>query len=181
MKKLMLLSLAAFFISGIAESSTFILEIKAGYFTPSDRAFKDIYGAGMTYGAEASIVLWRSIEMWLGGRYYQKMGKLSFTREDTELSIIPLGGGLQYRLSRGRLSFYVGAGLSYYLYKESSLIGEAKKGGLGYGAKVGGCLHVIKGLLVEIFGEYSYCRMNPADFEINIGGIEAGLGLGYRF
>ncbi len=28
---------------------------------------------------------------------------------------------------------------------------------------------------------YSYCRMKPADYRINIGGLEAGIGIGYEF
>ena len=40
---------------------------------------------------------------------------------------------------------------------------------------------VIKGLFFDIFGEYSYCKMTPADFTINIGGMTAGVGVGYEF
>jgi len=35
--------------------------------------------------------------------------------------------------------------------------------------------------LIDLYLSYSYCKIKPADFEINIGGIEAGIGIGYKF
>jgi hypothetical protein len=34
---------------------------------------------------------------------------------------------------------------------------------------------------VDFYGGYSSCKFTPADFEINVGGLEAGAGLVLRF
>jgi hypothetical protein len=32
-----------------------------------------------------------------------------------------------------------------------------------------------------VYSNYSYCKMTPADFEIDVGGLEMGIGLVYEF
>jgi hypothetical protein len=67
------------------------------------------------------------------------------------------------------------------MYKESNPLGDVSKGGLGYIGKTGSYVNVSGGLLVDLYVNYSYCKIKPADFEINIGGIEAGGSIGYQF
>lgn len=55
------------------------------------------------------------------------------------------------------------------------------KGGLGYIGKIGSYVKVTGGFLIDLYVNYSYCKMRPADFKINIGEIEAGVGIGYEF
>ncbi len=181
MKKLMGIIAITIFLSGLASTTDFMLELKGHYFHPSEEAFRDIYGGGIMYGAEASIGVWREIEVWFGGNYFAKKGELTFTKEETKLEIFPIGGGVKYRLLSGNLAFYMGFGLNYYQYKESNPIGDVSKGGLGYIGKVGSYVKVTKELLIDIYANYAYCKMKPGDYEINIGGFEAGIGIGYRF
>ncbi|MFA9409510.1 MAG: hypothetical protein ACERKJ_11860, partial [Candidatus Dadabacteria bacterium] len=115
-----------------------------------------------------------------------KKGELTFTKEETKLEIYPLGGGVKYRFSTGIFDLYAGAGLNYYQYKESNPIGgewqaDVSKRGRGYVYKIGSCVSVTGGFLIDLYVNSSYCRLKPADIEINIGGIEAGIGIGYRF
>jgi hypothetical protein len=145
-------------LSGSAGATNVMVELKAYYFNPSDQAFRDIYGGGVMYGGEVSIGVWKGLEVWLGGSYFSRGGELTFTKERTKLEIYPLGGGLKYRLSEGVLSFYVGAGLNYYNYKESNPIGDVSKGGLGYIGKVGSYVKVTSGLLFDLYVNYSYCN-----------------------
>ena len=133
------------------------------------------------YGGEVSVGVWRDLDLWLGGSYFSRKGELTFTKEETTLEIIPLGAGVKYRLTRGSLSFYIGLGLNYYQYKEKNPIGDVSEGGLGYIGKVGSYVKVTDGLLIDLYLNYSYCKIKPADFDVNIGGIEAGVGVGYRF
>lgn len=181
MKKLIIIIVGVIFSVGQANAVDFTVELRGSYFHPSEETFRDIYGGGIKYGGELSIGVWRELEMWFGGSYFSRTGELTFTKEETKIEIYPIGGGLKYRLSKGILSLYIGAGLNYYQYKESNPLGDVSKGGLGYGGKIGSYVKVTRGLLIDLYVDYSYCKMKPADFEINIGGIEAGIGLGYRF
>jgi len=181
MKKSVIIIVSVILLSGLANAADFIVELRANYLHPSEEAFRDIYGGGMMYGGEVSIGVWRGLEIWLGGSYFSKKGELTFTKEETKLEIYPLGGGVKYRFSTGIFDLYVGAGLNYYQYKESNPIGDVSKRGSGYVGKIGSCVNVTGGFLIDLYINYSYCELKLADFEINIGGIEAGIGIGYRF
>lgn len=181
MRKIFLALAIMIYLSGIVNAAIFSIELKGSYFSPTETAFQDIYGGGMTFGGEVSIGIWKKLQFWLGGNYYSGDGELSYTGEETSLQIIPIGGGLKYEFSKGTLRFYGGFGVNYYLYKESNVIGDVNEGGIGFVGKLGVMIKVVKGLMIDLFGEYSYCKMTPADFTINIGGIAAGIGLGYEF
>jgi hypothetical protein len=181
MRKLIIIFVTLIFLSSLSNASDVIVELKAHYLSPSEQAFKDIYGGGMMYGGEVSIGVLRGLGVWLGGSYFSKTGELTFTKEETKLEIYPLGGGLKYTMSMGIFYIYAGAGLNYYQYKESNPLGDVTEGGLGYIGKIGSYVKVTGGLLVDLYVNYSYCKIKPADFEINIGGIETGVGIGYEF
>ena len=181
MKKLSIIIVSVVLLSGLAIAADFIVELKAHYLHPSEETFRDIYGGGVMYGGEISIGVWRGLDVWFGGSYFSKTGELTFTKEETKLKLYPLGGGVLYRLSEGVLSFYIGVGLNYYQYRESNPLGDVSKGGLGYIGKIGSYVKVTGGLLIDLYVNYSYCMLKPADFKINIGGIETGVGIGYEF
>jgi hypothetical protein len=181
MKKSIIIMIIVVVLSGLANAADVIVEVRAHYLHPSEAAFRDIYSGGMMYGGEVSIGVWRGLEVWFGGSYLSKKGELTFTKEETRLEIYPIGGGLKYRLTTGVFNLYTGAGLNYYQYKESNPIGDVSKGGLGYIGKIGSFVKITSGLLFDLYVNYSYCKMKPADYKINIGGIEAGMGIGYSF
>jgi hypothetical protein len=181
MKKWIGTTAVIFLLSGLANATDVLVELKAHYFHPSEEAFRNIYGGGMMYGGEASIGVLNGLEIWVGGSYFTKKGELTFTKEETKIEIYPLGGGLKYKISAGIFDLYAGAGLNYYQYKESNPLGNVSKGGIGYVGKLGSYINIAGGFLVDLYIDYSYCKLKPADFEINIGGIEAGVGIGYRF
>lgn len=182
MKKLIVMIAVTISFSGLADATDFMVELKGHYFSPSEKTFRDIYGGGMMYGAEASIGVWRELEIWFGGSYFSKKGELTFTIEETKLRIVPIGVGVRYSFPiHEMVNIYGGIGINYYSYKEENPIGEVSKDGLGTVVKGGGLVKLVKGLIIDAYIGYSYCKIKPADFDINIGGIEAGIGLGYEF
>jgi hypothetical protein len=126
-------------------------------------------------------LLWKNLELWVGASFFSKKGELSFTGEETKVRIIPIGGGVKYISSVGGINYYSGIGINYYLYKETNPIGDASKGGFGILGMIGSFMKVTRGLIIDLYIDYSYCKMKPADYRINIGGFEAGIGIGYEF
>lgn len=179
MKKWIVFLLFLFLLSGSASAADVIFKLKGSYFHPYDTTFKDIYGGGMTYGVEVGTEISRHLEMWIDGSYFSKKGELTVTREETKLKIIPVGGGLRYSLSLKRIHVYAGIGINYYLYNETNPIGDVNWGKLGGIINVGSFIKIKEEWSIDFFMSYSYCEMQPADFKINIGGIEAGIRLGY--
>ena len=117
MRKLTTILLVTICLSGLAYASDVTVELKAHYFSPSEQAFKDIYGGGLMYGAEISIGVWRDLDLWFGGSYFSKKGELTFTKEETKLELFPIGGGIKYRILNGNFALYAGFGLNYYQFK----------------------------------------------------------------
>ena len=181
MKRISLIIAAIITISGFAHGGDFMVELKAHYFSPSEQAFKDIYGGGLMYGAEINIGVWKDLDIWFGGSYLSKKGELTFTKEETKLELLPIGGGVKSRILSGNFALYAGLGLNYYQFKESNPIGDVSEGGLGFVGKIGSYVTIAGGLVLDFYVDYTYCKIKPADFEVNVGGIVAGVGLGYRF
>lgn len=180
MKKWIIIILFLLLLSGSAISADVTFKLKGSYFHPYDRAFKDIYGGGVMYGVEASTEISGHLEMWIDGGYFSKKGELSLTREETKLRIIPVGGGLRYSLSLGSIHAYAGIGINYWIYNEINRLGDVNWGRLGGIIHIGSFIKIRGDWIMDFFISYSYCEMQPADFKINIGGIEAGIRLGYR-
>jgi len=182
MKRLTGIIAATVLLCGLVNAADIMVELKSHYFIPSEEAFRDIYRGGIEMGAEVSVEIARRFAVWLGGSYFSRKGELTFTKEETELRIMALGGGIKYIFPAGAgIDIYGAGGVSYYSYNEENVLGEVSKGGLGVVLKAGGLVKIINGIFFDAYINYSYCKMKPADFKINIGGFGAGVGLGYRF
>lgn len=176
-----------FLFSDVVYGGKFLLEAKGMYFQPADQYFKDIYAGGsftdwISYGGEIGIKIWKSLEIWAGGHYFTKTGKLTFTEEETKIKITPIYGGIRLRLSKGKVSWYVGAGVGNFKYKEENPIGTVDKGDIGYIGQAGVIFKIIGALFIDVKGNYSYCKVKPAGVEeVNLGGIQGGIGIGFEF
>ena len=151
----MVLSVILFAAVGLRAGSI-TMEVKGSYFYPTEQAFKDIYRGGLMYGGEISVGIWKNLDVWIGGYYFSQYGELTFTEESTHLQIIPLGGGLKYRISTGSVSFYGGAGVNYFDYQESNVIGDVKSGAAGFVTKIGAYLEPVQKFVINFFVEYSF-------------------------
>jgi hypothetical protein len=159
------------------------VSVKAGasYFYPSEKRCRDVYSAGMMVKAEINFEIWKDLSLWIGGGYFSRKGKLFFTKEETELQIIPVGAGVKYTIFKNRINVYSGAGLKYYQFKETNPLGDVNKVGFGFVGKIGAFVLLGEGLIFDLCMDYSYCKMKPATRSINVGGFEVGAGIGYRF
>lgn len=161
--------------------SFMMLLARSGYFVASDSAFKDIYGNGVVFGGEFRLG-GKQIAGWLEGNYLSRTGKSSYTKEETKVKIIAIEAGALYRILSGNISPYVAAGVGYYMFDENnSFIGEAKQNKVGFCGAVGASVILAKFLVVDARAKYSTCKMKPADYDIDVGGLTLGLGLGVRF
>ncbi|MFW6124434.1 MAG: outer membrane beta-barrel protein [Acidobacteriota bacterium] len=181
MKKYLAL-LIILFTAGSVFASDYRIELKMSCFNPQEQVFKDIYGSGSMCGikAEKSRV-YKKFGIIVEAGYFEKKGKLTFTKEDTTVKITFLGPGIIYQLTKGRFDLYGGAGFRYYYFEERNPIGHAQKGGVGYFLSVGTYIHITKKFYADVSVNYSGCQVKPADLKVEIGGIEAGIGLAYKF
>jgi len=183
MKKILFVILAITVVfSASANATDFLYEFKAHYFNPTEQRSKDIYGSGWAFGGEFGLGVAESLFVYFSGSYYARTGELTYTREETKLKIIPLTLGAKYHFNLARgLDFYAGAGLTYNIFNEENPIGDVSKNGVGFVVNSGVLAFVSGGLFLDGYVNYSYCKIKPANVDVNIGGLEAGLGIGYKF
>ncbi len=184
MKRILIFCLAVVVASNLAYGK-FLIEAKGGYFLPSDKKFKEVYDGGkytewISYGGEIGITLGQGVGLWAGGSYFKKKGKLTLTEEETTLQITPVYGGIKFRSTKSNVSPYLGFGVGYFQYKEESRIGKISKADIGYIGQAG---FIIKAgvIIIDLQASYSYCKVKPVDVEANLGGFQAGIGLGFEF
>jgi hypothetical protein len=154
---------------------------RIGFFLASDSAYSDIYGNGVVFGGELRVG-GKKLAGWLEGSYRARTGRLSYTKEETEVSILAGEGGVLYRFMTGSISPYLGAGFGFYIFDEDNVaIGEAKQSKAGFCGFAGISMIVGGSFVLDARVKFSSCAMKPADFDINVGGITLGIGAGFRF
>ena len=93
-----------------------------------------------------------------------------------------VGAGVRYDFTKGPALVYAGAGARFYSYKEESdALGTASKSGVGFVGFAGASYRIAKGFLIDVRAGYSTCKLTPADFTVNVGGLELGGGLVFEF
>ena len=151
------------------------------YFSPSDPDFRSIYGGGPLFRAGMSVGIAERIDLWFDGGIFSRSGSLTYTLEETKLSLLPLGVGADCRFGRTGIRPYVGAGVLLVFFRESNILGEVKDQAIGGTVRAGVTIPLSGRLAADLRVAYSFCRMEPADFEFSVGGFEVGAGLAYSF
>lgn len=177
MKKILMIIIALMFLSGLANASILMIEVKGGYYNPGGKYLRENYEEALTIGGEVTFGILPNMKLWVGGNYFSKSG----IEEGAKLALTPIGGGLKYKLSTGVVRFYGGAGISYTQYKESKPAGDLSKGQIGLVTKVGALFDLKGGLVIDLFFDYHFCKVKPADTKIDIGGVLFGIGIGFEF
>lgn len=180
MKRLMISFLMILFILGTLNGQETAVVLETSYFMPSDQAFKDIYGSGIQVGGEFHIDVMRRTSIWIGASYFSKEGELTYTKEEATLKIIPVYLGVCYRFTEEKIIPYLGIGMGIHFYREIASLYTIEYARFGLLAQTGVLMKLARKFYLELEVNYSYCRINPDDTGINIGGIGAGIGLKYR-
>jgi len=155
--------------------------LRAGFFLAGDSAFGEVYSNGPVFGGELRIGKGKIVG-WLEGTYRAHTGAMTFTGEETKMTVMAVEAGVLYRFKSGPMTPYAGLGLGYHIFKETNEIrGEAKQSKPGFCALAGVTMAFGKSLVVDGRLKYSLCPMQPADFKIDVGGLTLGIGAGIRF
>lgn len=186
-KRIIIIGISFLVLSSLLNAKGFRIELNTGYFYPSEKAFRDIYGNGLIYGLDISKNIWKEMELHLDCKYFSKKGKLTFTQETTKIQLVPLGLSLRYTFLKKKFNLYAGAGLTYVSFEEKNPIGKVRKNQMGFAVKAGVLRRLktdkkfLKAIVVDACINYHYCKMKPADIKFDAGGIDLGIGLGVEF
>ena len=205
-KYLLIFVLMAFSLTGLNALDVSV-EGKAGYFWPTNKVFRRIYDNGGIYGGEIDVSLdcycLPCFDLWVSVDSFSKRGhsigcpELDVPRVRTKIDLIPIGFGLRYLYPIcDDFIAYVGLGGQYtrLRFKDVSpfLIRNVNKWDFGGIVKLGMLYDFCDGFFVDVFGQYSFLKMDfrkreNSDGDLvyrhhaDLSGWTVGAGIGYRF
>ena len=182
MKKIILIVLGLWLMTGLVQAKGFRIEVKGSCFSSENEIFRDVYGAGAKFGLEGGVDIVKNVSLWVGLDYLRKNGELTESKEETRVWLTPLTLGVRYEIPAGnKLRFHVGAGIQEVFFKEDSILGTVKENALGFIAKGGGMYQLANHVSAGLFLAWSTCKMTHEEVEFKVGGLDLGAGVEIRF
>ncbi len=165
------------------------LGFSAGYLTLQDDAFAETYGdGGFYFKGEYSVILpvkTDSFDIWTGFTLFQIAGETSITQEDITLKMTDLSVAIRYLRTLSKFTPFVGAGIDYIVYKEilpeDYMIGSVGGSDLGFHVQGGTYYNPLPYLSLKVHIKYLWSNADVDGLEVNLGGVEYGAGLVFRF
>jgi len=187
MKKALVLFSVFFLMMGLV-GNAFAGEFKAclhtNYYALTDPIYKDVYGSGgMMFGGSLSYDFLKKFELRAEYNYFQKTGKMTFIKEDVTLTLTPIILGVRFHILDKNVSPYIGAGLGILLYKEKlpERLEQVSEKTISYHFEGGSYLNLTQKLFIDLNIRYALAPTQPFNEKIRLGGLRAGIGIGYTF
>ena len=150
----------------------------AGYFRPHDMLLKQIYGDGdVIYGGRLGIHVWNGFYIWLSASQYKIISKTTFSEDKTTLSLFSACAFLRYSLRLGFFSPYAGVGFTKLSFKEESDLGNVTGNGSNTAYEGGFEIRMNRNFILDFGARYDTIKVKPTGFEIDLGGVQAGVAL----
>lgn len=161
----------------------------SGLYFIQDDNFQELYGKNVTYfRGEYSSVLPIPVEyldLWIGISYFQKSGQTSLTEEDLKFSLWTFSYALRYLKKVSSFTPFLGSGVDFIVYKEiypeDFIISSSFGKDLGFHVQAGVYIHFLSSLSAKLHVKYNLAKTTLNDVEVDLGGIECGIGLIYHF
>jgi opacity protein-like surface antigen len=150
----------------------------AGYFSPTDETFKEIYkGEDVIYGLKLGVRIWNEFYLWLSGMQFKKTSETTLLSDITTLTLQPITLSLRYTFNLGTVNPYLEGGYTYIFFKEESDIGDVDGEGKGYSMDAGIELKLSSRFVIDLGARYSRTTVRPTGFDVQVGGLQAGISL----
>jgi hypothetical protein len=165
------------------QARKFMATAGVNIFQSASRGYREIYGQ-MAVMPEIKVAcrIYKNFTVWGGVGLVSKQGFIAEVDEDAEIrqTFFSIGAGYAQKLSP-RLRLRGELGLAAIAFKEEALGGTLKGSGLGW--RIGADLDYFIGkkLFVILAAAYSDASDEVETGKIRLGGLQAGVGLGFAF
>lgn len=166
----------------------FSLSVGAGMRNVSEDLFKDVYGSGgVSINVDFGMRITKSLEAFLHTDYFTIDGELTFTGEDTTLTIMPIELGARYLIPvnkecKTKLFPYIGAGVGYYMVKEENVIDTLESNKVGFFAEGGIRFYFAGSVFADLKLKNVFLKVeNDQGDKVEAGGLAYMLGVGITF
>ena len=160
------------------------VEFIFGSYNMNEPRFDAVYpGGGMMAGLGLSSAIASNVNFYLEIKSYIRKGTLSFTKEKTEFTLVPISLGVRYIFPFGIVNPYAGAGADFYFYYEDNPIGTVLNYTNGYHFLAGTYLRFLKNVpvLINLKLKYTTARAEEDGVKIQLGGLEYTASLVFTF
>lgn len=160
------------------------IEAILGGYDMSEPRFDAVYPkGGILAGITASATIISNFNLYLEAKYWQRQGALTFSKEETKLSLLPVSLGARYIFPLGVLNPYLGGGADLYFYYEDNPIGTTLNSASGYHALAGTYIRFSTDvpLMLNLRAKYTRVSASESGFKIQLGGFEYCVGLALAF
>lgn len=124
-----------------------------------------------------------NLNLYLDVKYMSRSGTLTYTKEETTLSFLPISGGLRYVLPLDYVHPYVGVGTDVFFYYEENPIDTVVNATRGTHLLVGAYIHPLEDvpLALNLRLKWTSAKTTEQERSINLGGLEYGLAVAFLF
>lgn len=172
------------------DDRAFTIGILSGLYLMSEEEFKEVYGSslfffGLEYSFNLPIKSVKSLNVWMGFKNMSKSGSTTFLEEEVNLRMLHFSLALRYLYQAGRFVPFIGPGIDYINYKESYPedfpIESVEGSKLGFHIQGGSYINITDALAAKLFMKYVIAKTTENEVEVNLGGLELGVGFVFRF
>jgi len=159
-------------------------EIYLGSYNINDQRFKDVYErGGAIRGILLSSALFYNFDFYTEIKAFYKVGKLTYTKEETKLLLVPVSLGVRFVFPSQIVLPYIGLGGDVYFYYENNFIGTVVNMAKGFHVLGGAYLQLGKKipLLLNVKLKYTTAKAKNNDLSLQLGGLEYGASLAVSF
>lgn len=167
---------------------TFSLSVGVGMRTFSEEAYKDVYDSGgMSFNVELGVKVMGNLEVFLHTDLFSVDGELTYTMEESKMTITPIEVGARYLLKinkdcKPKLFPYIGAGAGYYSVKEENFIGTYDESKLGFFAEGGLRYYIMSSFFADVKFKNVFLKLeNDQGDSVEAGGLSYMIGFGISF
>ena len=160
------------------------VEFIFGGYNMNEPRFDAVYpGGGMMAGLGLSSAIASNVNFYLEIKSYIRKGTLTFTKEKTEFTLVPISLGVRYIFPFGLLNPYAGGGADFYFYYEDNPIGTVLNYANGYHFLAGTYIQFSKKvpLLINLKLKYTTARAEENSIKLQLGGLEYTASLVFTF
>ena len=180
----------------VAKVNRFRVGLTFGRFSVNDKNLRSFYSDWFKNipGIEVSVHTLYNIDIWASYKIFKEERMTTYYANPVKFKMVPLSVGLRYRFPKWRfLEPFVGAGLNFYSYKETiegeSPLEDTNGSASGFHFQGGTYLHMkhFRNLQGEIFFKYNMVKKTLDELlpdgtdQLDLGGLEAGVGIVIRF
>ena len=152
---------------------------------PAGSLYREMYGTlNPKFNLGFGLNMYKRVEIRLEASYFNDKGGTTITDEEIIFKYTSYSAGLRIRFWQIKTqNFYFGTGFKYCLYSEEvpERFNDYSDDATALYVELGDYWYLNNTFYLNFNGRYSFLKIAPFDEDINLGGVQIGVGVGIRY